>query len=160
MHPVVPSGPHHGAVRKPRARSATATARPGRAALGREVGWFVAIGLASTVAQALAYWVLRRWWPPLSANLVSLLVVTVLNTEANRRLTFRGSATRVVRAHLAAGALFVVAYATTSGAVLLLRHLWPAAPTAAEVAVLVPSFALVTVVRFAVLRLLVFRRRR
>ncbi|MDF3291535.1 hypothetical protein [Streptomyces silvisoli] len=83
----------------------------------------------------------------------------MLNTEANRRLTFRGSPVRVLQAHLAAGGLFVLAYLVTSGAVLLFRHYRPTASPAAETLVLAPSFALVTVVRFAVLRMVVFRRR-
>jgi len=121
--------------------------------------WFVVIGVASTVAQALLYWVLRHWSSPGLANFASLLVVTVLNTEANRRLTFRGSMVRVVQAHLAAGGLFVLAYLVTSGAVLFLRHYRPTVSPAGETLVLVPSFALVTVVRFTVLRIVVFRRR-
>ncbi|MGW0951486.1 GtrA family protein [Streptomyces sp. NPDC002545] len=137
-----------------------AAARLGRTALTREVSWFVVIGVASTVAQALLYWVLRHWSPPILANFASLLVVTVLNTEANRRLTFRGSAVRVLRAHLAAGGLFALAYLVTSGAVLLFRHYRPTASPAAETLVLAPSFALVTVVRFTVLRMVVFGRRR
>ncbi|WP_234381297.1 GtrA family protein [Streptomyces sp. NRRL F-5122] len=137
----------------------SAPTRPGRAALTREAFWFVMIGAASTVAQALLYWVLRHWSPPILANFASLLAVTVLNTEANRRLTFRGSAVRVLQAHLAAGGLFVLAYVVTSGAVLLFRHYRPTASPAAETLVLVPSFALVTLVRFTVLRMVVFRRR-
>ncbi len=137
----------------------SASTRPGRTALTREVFWFVVIGVASTVAQALLYWVLRHWSPPILANFVSLLVVIVLNTEANRRLTFRGSVVGALRAHLAAGGLFVLAYLVTSGAVLLFRHYRPTASPAAETLVLAPSFALVTVVRFTVLRMAVFRRR-
>ncbi|WP_234375457.1 GtrA family protein [Streptomyces sp. CB01373] len=137
-----------------------ASDRPGRTVLTREVFWFVVIGVASTVAQALLYWVLRHWSPPVLANFASLLVVTVLNTEANRRLTFRGSAVPAPQAHLAAGGLFVLAYLVTSGAVLLFRHYRPAASPAAETLVLAPGFALVTVVRFTVLRMVVFRRRR
>ncbi|WP_445525850.1 GtrA family protein [Streptomyces cyslabdanicus] len=138
-------------------RCASRPARP--TALTREVFWFVVIGVASTVAQALLYWVLRHWSPPVLANFASLLVVTVLNTEANRRQTFRGSAARVLQAHLAAGGLFVLAYLVTSGALLLFRHYRPTASPAAETLVLAPSFALVTVVRFTVLRMVVFRRR-
>ncbi|MCQ4082453.1 GtrA family protein [Streptomyces sp. RB6PN25] len=145
-------------MRRFRARH-NASARPGRSALTSEVGWFVVIGVASTVGQALLYWVMRHWSPPVLANLASLLVVTVLNTEANRRLTFRGSPVRAVQAHLAAGGLFVLAYVITSGAVLLFRHYRPTASPAAETLVLAPAFALVTVVRFIVLRLVVFRRR-
>ncbi|QIY77020.2 GtrA family protein [Streptomyces sp. RLB1-33] len=133
-----------------------ASDRPGRATLTRQVGWFAMIGIASTAGQALLYWVLRHWSPPLVANLASLSVVTVLNTEANRRLTFRGSPVRAVQAHLAAGVLFVLAYLVTSGAVLLFRHYRPTASPAHETLVLVPSFALVTVVRFTLLRLVVF----
>ncbi|MCN9241076.1 GtrA family protein [Streptomyces sp. RY43-2] len=133
--------------------------RPGRTALTREVLWFVMIGVASTVVQALLYWALRHEASPVLADFASLAVVTVLNTEANRRLTFRGSTVRVLQAHLAAGGLFLLAYLVTSGAVLLLRHYRPTVSPAAETLVLVPSFALVTVVRFAVLRMVVFSRR-
>ncbi|MFE8947415.1 hypothetical protein [Streptomyces sp. NPDC007856] len=55
------------------------------------------IGVASTMAQATPYWVLRQWSSPTLANFTSLLVVTLLNTEANRRLTFHGSRVRVLR---------------------------------------------------------------
>ncbi|MFF0759081.1 hypothetical protein ACFYWH_03430 [Streptomyces sp. NPDC003737] len=33
---------------------------PGRTRLTGELGWFIVIGLASTVAQALLYWEMRR----------------------------------------------------------------------------------------------------
>ncbi|MFF7964796.1 GtrA family protein [Streptomyces sp. NPDC007903] len=124
-----------------------------------QAGWFVAIGVASTAGQALLYWSLRHGASPPVANLASLAVVTVLNTEANRRLTFRGSPAGVLRAHLAAGALFVLAYLVTTGAVLLFRHLRPHASPAAETWVLVVGLALVTVLRFTLLRLVVFGHR-
>ncbi|SDO69438.1 Glycosyltransferase involved in cell wall bisynthesis [Streptomyces sp. cf386] len=131
----------------------------GRSRFTWEVGCFVAIGIASTVGQALLYWLLRGWWPPAVANLLSLLVLTVLNTEANRRLTFRWSATGVSRAHLGAGVLFLLGYLVTSAAVLLYRESSPDASAAAETVVLAASSLLVTAVRFVVLRLAVFRRR-
>jgi putative flippase GtrA len=132
-------------------------ASPRRRAWSREVGWFVAIGIVSTVGQALVYWLLRAWWPPVVANLVSLLVLTVLNTEANRRLTFRHSPVRPARAHLGAGGLFLLGCLVTSGAVLWLRHVDPGASPAAETVVLTGTSVVVTAVRFAVLRLAVFR---
>lgn len=116
------------------------------------------IGVASTAGQALLYWLLRHGAAPPVANLASLAVITVLNTEANRRLTFRGSPVGVLRAQLAAGALFVLAYLVTTGLVLLFRHVRPHASPAAETCVLVAGFALVTVLRFTVLRLVVFGR--
>ncbi|MEU5029564.1 glycosyltransferase [Streptomyces milbemycinicus] len=130
----------------------------GRSRFTWEVGCFAAIGVASTIGQGLLYWLLRGWWPPALANLVSLLVLTVFNTEANRRLTFRWSETGVGRAHLGAGALFVLGYLVTSAAVLLYRESSPDASTAAETLVLIASSVLVTAVRFLVLRLAVFRR--
>lgn len=90
------------------------------------------------------------------ANLISLFGLTVLNTEANRRLTFRHSTTPPARAHLGAGGLFVLGYLVTSGAVLWFKWLDPGASPAAETAVLATASVAVTCVRFAVLRLAVF----
>ncbi|MFB9466681.1 glycosyltransferase [Streptomyces cinereospinus] len=129
----------------------------GRSRLTWETGCFVAVGIVSTLGQAVLYWLLRTWWSPAVANLASLLVLTVFNTEANRRLTFRWSRTGVRRAHLGAGALFLLGYLVTSGAVLLFREGDPDASAGAETLVLVAASALVTVVRFLVLRLAVFR---
>lgn len=132
-------------------------AAPRRRVWSREVGWFVAVGIVSTLGQALVYWLLRTWWPPVVANLVSLLVLTVLNTEANRRLTFRHAPVGLARAHLGAGGLFLLGYLVTSGAVLWLGHVDPGASPAAETVVLTGTSVVVTAVRFAVLRLAVFR---
>ena len=142
-----PAAEHPDAVLAPATR---------RGALSWEVGCFLAIGVVSTVGQALLYWLLRGWWSPAVANLVSLFVLTVLNTEANRRLTFRYSTAPPARAHLGAGALFVLGYLVTSGAVLWFKWLDPGASTAAETAILAAASVAVTCVRFAVLRLAVF----
>ncbi|WP_427918803.1 glycosyltransferase [Streptomyces sp. cg40] len=143
-----PAAEHPDAVLAPSTR---------RGVLSWEVGCFVAIGIASTIGQALLYWLLRGWWSPAVANLVSLLFLTVLNTEANRRLTFRHSAAPPARVHLGAGGLFVLGYLVTSGAVLWFKQLAPGASPAAETAVLAAASVVVTCVRFAVLRLAVFR---
>ncbi len=81
----------------------------------------------------MLYWALRSWWPPALANLISLLMITVLNAEANRRITSRRYPIRPVRAHLAASGLFVLAYLTTSGAALIFRHFRPATVAAFRV---------------------------
>ncbi|GIE83096.1 polysaccharide synthesis protein GtrA [Actinoplanes philippinensis] len=130
----------------------------GRDRLRWEIGCFVVVGALSTAGQALLYWSLRHWWPPAAATFVSLVVLTIFNTEASRRLTFRDTATPVRRAHLGAGMLFLVGYLVTSGAVLAFRAWQPGAPVSAETVVLVVSSLLVTVVRFVVLRSVVFRR--
>ncbi|MEU4210555.1 bifunctional glycosyltransferase family 2/GtrA family protein [Streptomyces sp. NPDC026206] len=128
-----------------------------RSTLSWEVGCFLAIGVVSTIGQALLYWLLRTWWSPALASLASLLVLTVLNTEANRRLTFRHSSTKPARAHLGAGALFLLGYLITTASVLSFTHVVNGASPAAETAVLAVSSAVVTVIRFIVLRLAVFR---
>jgi putative flippase GtrA len=151
---VIPARP------EPAAQHPEAVLAPsgGRDRLRWEVVCFAAVGAVSTVGQALLYWLLRFWWPPAAATFVSLVVMTVLNTEASRRLTFRAAATPVRRAHLGAGLLFLVGYLVTSGAVLAFRALEPAASVAAETVVLVISSLVVTAVRFVVLRTVVFRR--
>ncbi|MEV6344206.1 glycosyltransferase [Actinoplanes sp. NPDC051851] len=137
---------------------AVLAADDGRARLLWEVGCFITVGAACTIGQALLYWLLRTWWPPAVATFVSLAVLTVLSTEATRRLTFRGSGTKAGRAHLGAGVLFLIGYLVTSGAVLLFRELEPAAAVWGETLVLVAASLLVTVIRFVVLRSVVFRR--
>nr|WP_308103360.1 bifunctional glycosyltransferase family 2/GtrA family protein [Streptomyces sichuanensis] len=131
-----------------------------RSTLSWELGCFIAIGVLSTAGQALLYWLLRSWWSPALANLVSLFVLTLLNTEANRRLTFRHSATTPARAHLGAGSLFLLGYLITTASVMGFKHVNPGASAAAETAVLAVSSAVVTVVRFTALRLAVFRSTR
>ncbi|WP_084264956.1 glycosyltransferase [Actinomadura macra] len=145
-----PSAAHPDAVLAPAGK---------RAALTWELVCFIAIGIVSTAGQALLYWLLRSWWPAVVANLVSLVVLTVLNTEANRRLTFRGAAVGAGRAHLGAGALFTVGYSVTSAAVLLFQRAEPDASHGAETLVLAVASVLVTAIRFVVLRTAVFRRR-
>ncbi|MFF4308625.1 glycosyltransferase [Streptomyces sp. NPDC001507] len=143
------------AAEHPDAVLATPSTR--RTVLSWEVGCFVAIGIASTVGQALLYALLRSWWSPALANLFSLLVLTLLNTEANRRLTFRHTAASAGRAHLGAGVLFVLGYLVTSFAVVLFKRADPSASTAAETLVLMAASLGVTAVRFVVLRTAVFR---
>ncbi|MBB0242803.1 glycosyltransferase [Streptomyces alkaliphilus] len=146
-----PVAEHPNAVLRPRAE---------RGVLTREVGYFLAIGLASTIGHALLYWLLRFWWSPPAANLVALVALTVLNTEAHRRLTFRGAPAGPVRAHVGSVVLFVLGYAMTTSAVLCFRHLADEPSHLAEVVTLAAASAVVTVVRFLALKLVVFGRHR
>jgi putative flippase GtrA len=94
---------------------------------GRDTGplWqivsFALIGGVSTVATLLLYALFRQWWPALAANLVSLTLPTLLNTEANRRLTFLGSRGPTGRVRLQGLLAFALYYALTSGALLTLE---------------------------------------
>jgi putative flippase GtrA len=119
---------------------------------------FGAVGVASTVLHAALYLVLRGALGPLGANLVALLVATVANTAANRRLTFgvvgrAGAARQQVQGLLLLG----VGLALTSGSLAALGAWFPDAGRVAEVAVLVAANALATVVRFVAFRTWVFR---
>ncbi|MFB6985199.1 hypothetical protein ACFC0C_22110 [Streptomyces sp. NPDC056178] len=106
--------------------------------------WLVLIGVASTAGRTPLYWELCHWDPPPVADLASLLAISVLSTEANRRPAFRGSPVRAVQAHLAAGVPSVPAYPVTTEVAPLFHHYRPTASPTAETLVLVPGFAPVT----------------
>ncbi len=123
---------------------------------------FATIGAISTAMTLVLYAVLRSWFPVLAANLVALIVSTLFNTEANRRLTFLGrsgvSRANPARIHLQGFVVFGLYYAFTSGALLAL-HAAVAAPSRwLELGVLLAASAIGTVGRFVALRSWVFRR--
>ncbi|MDT7639119.1 MAG: hypothetical protein QOC83_3407 [Pseudonocardiales bacterium] len=122
---------------------------------------FAAIGIVSTVAQLGLFLLLRNEVGVLTANLISLVLSTVANTEANRRITFgiRGWA-GAGRQQLQALVVFGLSLALSSGALALLGLMAPAAGRGAELVVLLAANALATVARFALLRTWVFGARR
>jgi putative flippase GtrA len=128
---------------------------------GRQVIRFAAIGVASTLAYAALYVLLRLAMPAQVANALALLVTAVGNTAANRRLTFaiRGSA-GVVRHQLQGLLVFGLALALTGGALGALHALSPQPSRALELAVLTSANLVATVLRFVLLRVWVFRTRR
>jgi putative flippase GtrA len=130
-----------------------------RAELGWQVAVFGLIGLVSTAVTAVLYALLRSWSPPLTANLIALVMVTLLNTEANRRLTFSGARSSGRRVHLQGLFVFAMYYALTSGALLGL-HAVDAQPSRwLEVAVLLVASVLGTAGRFVLMRSWVFAKR-
>jgi putative flippase GtrA len=52
---------------------------------------YVIVGALGTVANAVIFLVLRTGWDAIEANLVALVLSTLLSTEVNRRFTFRGA---------------------------------------------------------------------
>ena len=126
----------------------------------RELGWqlmsFGLIGLASTAATAVLYALFRSWSPPLMANLGALVLVNLLNTEANRRLTFAGAEVSRQRVHVQGLVVFALYYALTSGALLVLGILVARPSRWLEVAVLLAASAVGTAGRFLLLRKWVF----
>ncbi len=117
---------------------------------------FGVIGVLSTLLTTGLYLLLRGAFSPLVANLVALVVATVLNTEANRRFTFLGSSATRGRVHLQGLAVFALYYAFTSGALLLLDAFVPTASTLLEAVVLVAASVVGTAGRFLLLRRWVF----
>jgi putative flippase GtrA len=122
---------------------------------------FLAIGVASTLAYALLFLLLRGPLGLVAANAVALAVTAVANTQANRRLTFgvRGRE-GLARQHAAGALVYVLALGLTDGALAVLggldRH--PARPL--EVAVLVAASLVATGWRYVALRTWVFARAR
>ena len=99
----------------------------------------------------------RRNW----ANAVSLLATAVLNTAVNRRFTFGIRGRPDLARHQAQGLLaFGAGLALTSAALAALHAAVPRPARAAEVTVLIGANLAATVIRFAIYRHWVFRRRR
>src|SRR4051812_12257540 len=69
-------------------RLGRASADAGDGRLGLQLAMFVLVGIASTVAYAVLYLLLRGWAGAQLANLLALLLTAIGNTAANRRLTF------------------------------------------------------------------------
>jgi putative flippase GtrA len=120
---------------------------------------FGLVGAVSTVATVVLYMLLRLWDPPLVANLAALVMTTLFNTEANRRLTFAGAGVSGRRVHLQGLAVFTLYYTFTSGALLALQELVARPSRWLEVAVLLAASVLGTAGRFALLRAWVFTNR-
>ncbi len=119
---------------------------------------FAAVGVLSTAAFALLYLVLQAVMAAQAANFVALLLTTLANTWANRRFTFgvRGRP-GAVRHQFQGLIVFGIAWAMTSGSLVLLNVAAPNAPAQVELIVLTIANLLATLVRFALLRLWVFR---
>jgi glycosyltransferase involved in cell wall biosynthesis len=121
---------------------------------------FLAVGVASTLAYALLYLLLRGPLAAGGANAVALALTAVANTAANRRLTFgvRGRA-GLLRQHALGALVYLIALGLTSGALELLHALVARPSRGVEAAVLVVASAGATVTRYVGLRSWVFARR-
>ena len=121
---------------------------------------FGIIGVASTIAYAAIYLVLRRMISAEAANVLTLFVTAVANTVANRRFTF-GIRGRVNAArHQFQGLIvFIVGLAVTSAALAVLHLIWRRPGHPVEAIVLLAASGLATVLRFALYRTWVFRPR-
>ncbi len=146
-------------VRRQLGRGSLDPATPGvPTGMTRQVVRFVAVGVASTLAYLLLFFLFRLGTGAQVANFLALAITAVANTAANRRLTFgiRGR-TGVARHQLQGFGVFLLGLAITSGSLSLLTWLTPAPSVPVEVVVLVLANLLATVVRFLLLRGWVFR---
>jgi glycosyltransferase involved in cell wall biosynthesis len=121
---------------------------------------FAAIGVMCTVAYAALYWILRGFMAPFASNTVALVVTAIANTAANRRLTFGVRGTRgLLRDHAGGLVAFAVALVLTNTAIAGLELVKPPPSLALEIATLTAANAIATIVRFLLLRMLLFHLR-
>jgi putative flippase GtrA len=118
---------------------------------------FAIIGGLSTVATLALYALFRDWWSPLLANLVALVITTLLNTEANRRFTFIKTRSSSTRVHFQGLLVFAGYYALTSAALLILHAIVVQPSTVLELTVLLSAYLVGTAGRFFLLRAWVFK---
>lgn len=121
--------------------------------LARQVGSFAIIGIASTVLNLVLFAALDQVMGQQPANLLALVVCTVLNTAANRFFTFgvrgRGGAAGIQMRSLG---LLAVTWAATAGALWVLHHIAPDASTLWATATVAMGNAAATLARFVLLR--------
>ena len=131
-----------------------------RTILLRQLVRFAVVGVASTVAYAILYLLLRGPFGAQAANVTALLLTAIANTAANRRVTFGISGRNRAATHQGQGlVVFGLAWALTSGSLALLAAAAPAAGRVTELVVLVVANLGATVLRFVLLRHWVFRPR-
>ncbi len=132
-----------------------------RLLLAAPVARFLSIGVASTIAYAILYLLLRAPLGAGGANALALALTAVANTQANRRFTFhiRGRA-GLLRQHAAGAVVYLIALGLTAGALDVLTALHPRPGRLLEVVVLVAATTVATVTRYVALRSWVFTRGR
>jgi putative flippase GtrA len=138
-------------------RALAGVARPGGAAAAGQLGWYTAIGIASTLAYLVLYQLLREPLGAQTANLLAWVLTAVLDTAANRRYTF-GLAGRAgaARAQIEGLAVFGLGYALTSGSLAALEAVTTGAGRTAELGVLVAANLAAGLLRFLLLKGWVF----
>ena len=121
---------------------------------------FVLVGIASTLAFAVLYVLLRGPLGATSANAIALAITAVGNTLANRAFTFGVRGRAGLERQLSMGfVVYVITVALATGALAVLHTLQPDPSRALEVTVLVAASTCATVTRYVALRMWVFAHR-
>ncbi|MEO9221172.1 MAG: glycosyltransferase [Mycobacteriaceae bacterium] len=130
------------------------------AGLVRQLVRFAGVGVACTAAYAVLYLLTQPSLGAQLANLLALLITAVLNTAANRRITFGVRGRRGAGRHQVQGLIvFAIGLGLTSGSLAVLHAVSGAPDKHLELMVLVIANLLATLLRFLALRSWVFRRR-
>ncbi|MFE5836335.1 glycosyltransferase [Arthrobacter sp. NPDC056493] len=136
---------------------------PGGSLFGQLVR-FGTIGVASTLAYLVLFYLCRNLMDPQLANLLALLTTAVANTAANRRFTFGiAGNSDVARHHFEGLLVFGIGLGLTSGALALVHSgALPGGTTPdrwVELATVTAANLAATALKFLLFRLWVFRRR-
>ena len=122
---------------------------------------FGAIGVLSTIAFALLYALFRPALGAQTADFLALLLTAIGNTALNRRFTFGVRGRTGAGRHQVQGlVVFGIAWAITSGSLVVLHATTPGATHPAEIAVLTGANLVATLVRFVLFKAWVFRAHR
>ena len=118
-----------------------------------QLGRYALVGGVGTGLNVVLFLVARTWLSAVPANVVAIVLCTLVTTEANRRFTFHaghGHRWRTILQNVGT----VVFYAFYGSAVLLLLHAVVESPTALmESAAVAAASVLGGVARFSVMRL-------
>ncbi|MEO6472698.1 MAG: GtrA family protein, partial [Aeromicrobium sp.] len=140
-----------------RERVGRASATGASGVLSAQVSLFVAVGIFSTMAYGVLYLVFRGAFSPMTANASALVLTTLANTAANRRITFGVSGRNGAIRHQVQGMMvFACGLGITSAALWLFDHTTSSSHPLVEVALLTVANLGVTVLRFLLMRTWIF----
>ncbi|GGB25663.1 hypothetical protein GCM10011492_14730 [Flexivirga endophytica] len=121
--------------------------------LKHQLGSFAVIGVASTVANVVLFYLLNLTMNAQVANALALVITTVVNTAANRHFTFGArSKEGAGRAQLQGLVLWLIMWSATALALFLLLQANPHASHTAQSVVQLAGNVVATVIRFVMLR--------
>ncbi|MBG0741469.1 GtrA family protein [Paeniglutamicibacter antarcticus] len=131
----------------------------GRAGIRHQVRGFLIVGAVCTVASVAIFALIRPLVGLQWANLVSLVLTSVLNTDLNRRHSFGiTERARWIGDQRRGLWVMLLALGLTSGSLWLLHTVAPDASVLDELLVITAANVLAAVTRFLLLRYWIFRR--
>ncbi len=120
---------------------------------------FAVIGVGSTIGYLALFVVLREHMTAQAANALALIAMSIVNTAANRRLTFGVRGRAGMATHQLQGLVVLVAgLIVSAGSLALLQVVAPNASRTTEVLALIGANVVATLLRFALFKLWVFGR--